>query len=152
MLRRLNRCVICDELALSPCAMYCFKCREQLNERLRTERENARPQGSYVYAIGVKEDPDSVIKFGVAQSPKERLKELQTGSPVMLELLAFCPGRPHHETMIHRRLMGLRHHGEWFRRCDKSMEIVTQIAAGTVIEFLTRKPRIKDLQELQVVM
>jgi hypothetical protein len=53
------------------------------------------------------------IKIGRAIDPLQRLAELQTGSPVKLELLAVLRGD--HEAMLHRKFADLRIHGEWFR-------------------------------------
>jgi hypothetical protein len=57
-----------------------------------------------------------VVKIGFSAShPDGRLKELQTGCPARLKLLAFVEGSLSEERQLHRRFSGLCTHGEWFR-------------------------------------
>lgn len=56
----------------------------------------------------------SRIKIGFSASPKDRLAQLQTGSPVPLQLLASWPGSVERERRVHRYLSQFRQSGEWF--------------------------------------
>lgn len=59
------------------------------------------------------------IKIGFTTNhPKERLSELQVGSPVRLCFVGFMKGR--RELELHRRFAHLRLHGEWF---DNDLEL-----------------------------
>lgn len=87
----------------------------QVRQAVAREAEiEATPQ--LVYFIGAASGP---IKIGIAISPQNRLRGLQTGHHEKLELLATCPGgakqeRCYHETFANRRL-----NGEWFERCPE---------------------------------
>lgn len=78
------------------------------------------------------------FKIGKANDPSKRLKELQTGCPVDLELIGFirCKSEMHAlkvESDFHYRFRFLksRKHGEWFflNRADES-EIVEMMRDG----------------------
>ena len=56
------------------------------------------------------------VKIGLSNDPTKRLKQLQTGSPVELELFAFKNYQNAHvkESELHQRFQNKRVHGEWF--------------------------------------
>ena len=55
------------------------------------------------------------IKIGKATfSPAMRVRELQTGCPYPIEVLAFVPGDVAMERGLHKRFEYCRAHGEWF--------------------------------------
>lgn len=54
------------------------------------------------------------IKIGRARDPHLRVRELQTGSPVPLDLLCTLPGGEVLEAGLHAAFAGSRLHGEWF--------------------------------------
>lgn len=54
------------------------------------------------------------IKIGRADEPALRLRELQLGSPVLLQLLAVVKGGRYREACLHEQFAILRMHGEWF--------------------------------------
>ncbi|MCW4039964.1 MAG: GIY-YIG nuclease family protein [Candidatus Bathyarchaeota archaeon] len=63
------------------------------------------------------------IKIGkTRQDPKERLKNLQTGSPEELQIVGLLKGDI--ETELHNKFKNLRKHGEWF---DNKPELVSYI-------------------------
>jgi hypothetical protein len=68
---------------------------------------------------------DGPIKIGVAANPEARLKELQTGHPYRLEILALVEGGTPLEREYHVRFAAHRLHGEWFARHD---DILAEIA------------------------
>lgn len=70
-------------------------------------------QPGYVYAMGCASGP---IKVGWAVDPEKRRRELQTGNPERLFVLAIEPGDRQRETAAHTRLAAARVHGEWFER------------------------------------
>lgn len=67
----------------------------------------------YVYVV---EAENGLVKIGFASSPKERLRALQTGSPLKLRLRRFLkiPDAPVAERGLHERFRKHRVHGEWF--------------------------------------
>lgn len=70
------------------------------------------------------------IKIGyTSKSPLERVRELQTGCPLDLELVACCQGKKTMETWLHWRLLKAKahHRGEWFTDCDEMRKIVAEI-------------------------
>lgn len=54
------------------------------------------------------------VKIGVSNDPWKRLKNMQTGSPGLLELVAMVDGDPAAEKALHQRFDGSRVRGEWF--------------------------------------
>lgn len=79
-----------------------------------------RKQGAYIYVITpVARGKTGPVKIGIAQDPKARLRQLQSGSPVGLEIFAsyWCPGRDRVASLekhMHQCMAGVRLHGEWF--------------------------------------
>jgi hypothetical protein len=63
------------------------------------------------------------VKFGVATNPHSRLRELQTGNPVKLRLIAAVNLPNECERQIHDHLRDERIHGEWFGH-GKSCSVV----------------------------
>lgn len=68
---------------------------------------------SRVYMIGSK--IGTFVKIGVSGNPARRLRDLQTASPLELELLATVPGGQELEQVLHIWFAELRVRGEWFR-------------------------------------
>lgn len=64
-----------------------------------------------IYLIG---DGSKMVKLGWATDPERRLKQLQTGHPSTLKLLAFYPARRATEASLHQLFSDLRVRGEWF--------------------------------------
>jgi hypothetical protein len=62
------------------------------------------------------------IKIGVSSTPRRRLKQLQTGSPVPLEIVGLIDGNVEDE--LHRQFAQCRKHGEWF---DPTPELISYI-------------------------
>lgn len=54
------------------------------------------------------------VKIGWANNVERRLQELQTGSPVPLQLLGTMRGKASAEFELHRQFNEERSHGEWF--------------------------------------
>lgn len=80
---------------------------------------------SYVYFIqGEKGGP---IKIGYSTNVESRVKELQTGFPTKLVVLALIPGRIWHETELHKRFQKHRLHGEWFKPVPELLEYIESV-------------------------
>lgn len=54
------------------------------------------------------------VKIGAAADPFRRLQELQTGNPVVLEIVAVLPGGFDMEKHLHEKFREDHYHGEWF--------------------------------------
>jgi len=60
------------------------------------------------------------FKVGISHNPRSRLKQLQTGSPYKIKIIAVIKDAGHREKPIHRHLkrsgksLGYRTIGEWF--------------------------------------
>jgi hypothetical protein len=92
---------------------------KRINEDLASSGK-ATPQ--LVYFIGAASGP---IKIGIAVSPENRLRGLQTSHHEKLILLATCDGGAKQERAYHGRFAAKRLSGEWFERCP---EIEAEIA------------------------
>lgn len=59
---------------------------------------------------------DGLIKIGVAQNVRHRVRAIQHMCPVQLRVLAVepCEGTRDEEWEIHQRFAPYRRHGEWF--------------------------------------
>ena len=65
----------------------------------------------YVIAAG------EFVKIGFTDGkPQDRLRMLQTGSPMKLSVVAQMSGTMREERALHRRFAAQRAEGEWFRR------------------------------------
>ena len=61
-------------------------------------------------------EPLSAVKIGFTSGDaQKRLKELQTGCPVKLQLLGCVIGTQDEERMVHKRFARRRMQGEWFK-------------------------------------
>lgn len=79
---------------------------------------------SYVYFIAA--EPYDHVKIGWSlHQPTRRMKELQTGCPHELDLLAWAPASLEDERRLHRVFAPLRLRGEWFRLDEKLGLLVT---------------------------
>lgn len=101
----------------------------------------------YVYFIKAFGERDLVrIKIGKAKDPEERLKTLQTGSPVKLKLIGVikCKSSAHAyhvEKLAHDRFYKQRKRGEWFRLSLKhigGLEDLIASAAQNQIQIKSR--------------
>lgn len=74
----------------------------------------------HVYFITV--EPDRYVKIGWAlHNPANRLRELQTGCPDTLRLMAWAPGSREDERRLHETFRELHYRGEWFV-CEHKLE------------------------------
>ena len=88
---------------------------------------------AYVYVIS---SPLGLLKAGVATDPKRRLRNLQVGSPVPLELAAqyLMSDRPTAQAVaavLQERFRERRERGEWFRATP--LEVRQAITERSVI-------------------
>ncbi len=99
-----------------------------------------------VYLIG---SPDSsLVKIGWTDNPKRRLRDLQTGSPVLLQLLAVFEGGPIVEADLHRRFADKRRHGEWFDLGPDPVAVVSPFVKTAQVEEAERTGRRQPLHDV----
>jgi hypothetical protein len=79
------------------------------------------------------------VKIGFSKYPDKRLKQIQTGNPVSVELLCSTPGFMRSEAEIHSFLRGagLKMNGEWYREKDVRA-IVQSLMEGNVGQARSR--------------
>lgn len=72
----------------------------------------------YLYVVASPQAPD-ILKIGIAKDPHRRIRDLQIGSPLKLNLLALWlypnrSGASQAEKGCHERFEKQNKHGEWF--------------------------------------
>ncbi|MFM9584232.1 GIY-YIG nuclease family protein [Streptomyces caniscabiei] len=82
-----------------------------------------------VYVIGTPES--HVAKVGVSNAPERRLRQIQSMSPLPLQILWTCSGGYDLERRLHSYLAPYRSHGEWFnfQGLDPVATVQTAVAA-----------------------
>lgn len=58
---------------------------------------------------------NGLIKIGKSNTPKQRLKHLSIGSPVLLRLVKTIEGGLYLENILHLYFEHINTHGEWFK-------------------------------------
>ena len=81
-----------------------------------------------VYIITCREAGQA--KIGSASNPLERLRALQTGSPLCLMMEAIIPGDCAAERALHLRFAVERTRGEWFTLSDRLECFIKEFASG----------------------
>lgn len=89
------------------------------------EKRSKRKYKGYVYFI--QGQCGGAIKVGFSVNPKLRLRELQTGYPDTLLILAIIPGTPHTEAVLHKKFEASRLKGEWFRPDDYVIQTIKEL-------------------------
>lgn len=80
----------------------------------------------------IQDQTANLIKVGFTggDSADDRMKALQTGSPVGLVLLLTLPGERSVETQLHQRFAAARVHGEWFRPVPDLVQFMLEAKAA----------------------
>jgi hypothetical protein len=75
----------------------------------------------------IQDETVCLIKIGyTSDDAANRLKFLQTGSPVGLRLLATIPGELSDERQLHARFAAHRERGEWFRPVPELVSLLIE--------------------------
>lgn len=82
-----------------------------------------------VYVIGTPQS--QIAKVGVSNTPARRLRQIQSMSPLPLQILWTCTGGYDLERRLHAYLRPYRSHGEWFdfRGLDPVATVQSAVAA-----------------------
>lgn len=85
-----------------------------------------------------------VIKIGFSNTPWARLRQLQTGSPVDLQLLSIAEGHAGHEAELHLWLEDDRDRLEWYRptRRVKALVKVTRKDPTILVRCMRGVPKV----------
>lgn len=95
--------------------------------RKKNRRIPSETDGTIYYIATHVED---VVKIGfTAAGIGVRLQELQTGSPILLKIVACHPGTMRDEKSLHKRFAHLRHIGEWFTYGKEIREWIASLAS-----------------------
>lgn len=71
------------------------------------------------------------VKIGKSTgSPSARIRELQTGCPYPITLVAHAIGGLREEFALHKRFAAYREHGEWFRHEGELAVHIASVAGG----------------------
>lgn len=83
-----------------------------------------------IYFIREKDNPKSLIKIGFTDDIEQRLAQIQSSSPVDLEILAIiADGDKNTEAEIHYQFDEYRVRGEWFKPARKLLVFLDKIAS-----------------------
>lgn len=84
----------------------------------------------------------NICKIGVSKNPSKRLKQIQTGCPFKVSILAYVEhlGRDSEKEM-HKRYKGDRMQGEWFRINDEIRSIIGE-------KSKPKKPKKRVIKEI----
>ncbi|MDE3070842.1 MAG: GIY-YIG nuclease family protein [Acidobacteriota bacterium] len=78
--------------------------------------------GSWIYVFR-SSGPGEPVKIGRSTDPARRLKDVATGHPHRIDLVALLPGSRGLERALHERLAQFRMEGEWFsREAERELE------------------------------
>lgn len=80
----------------------------------------------YIYILRMESDPPA-IKIGFTASPARRIKQLRTGIPHKLTVLALAPGSYELEAMIHRHFAASQLEGEWFEQTPDLLKLASNL-------------------------
>ncbi|MFJ9493996.1 GIY-YIG nuclease family protein [Streptomyces sp. NPDC101224] len=99
-----------------------------------------------VYLIGSPESP--LVKIRWSDNPERRLRHLQTGSPVPLQLLALFESGAVMETALHRQFADKRRHGEWFDLGSDPVAVVSPFVKVAQVEEDERTGRRQPVHDV----
>jgi hypothetical protein len=94
------------------------------------------------YLYFIQSDVTGMIKVGRSKNPGKRLKQLQTGNPNRLKLIACFENYGWKEKLIHKRLSSWSEKGEWFNyECVGSIpdDLYEQIDFGSFDNWWEKK-------------
>lgn len=113
-------CLDCSRKIQAPCDPERFATtrRRSSTKALHPSHEDAdMPE---VYCVKAAE---IAYKFGFSISSKNRLSGIQTGSPILLNLVGYVGGTRDLEALVLKYLAPSRIHGEWFKQDPKVIEL-----------------------------
>lgn len=91
---------------------------------------------NWIYFLQAESGP---VKIGIARSPKDRLRQVQTHTHEEVRLIGVMPGNFKIERELHKRFRAFHIRGEWF---NFSEEIQKLIAENPVPDPLYVRPHV----------
>ena len=89
-----------------------------------------------VYFIGSIGGP---IKIGVSDCPERRLRQLQTGCPHRLQILAQMPGDEANERGLHHDFRAAKIGGEWFTAIPALLNLIWRVARNEEVTLPSKE-------------
>ena len=100
-----------------------FRERGKKQAEPETPKQNGEPR---VYFIRSGE----FVKIGFSRNIQYRMKHLQIGNPIALELLFQMLGTEGDENYLHMVLSGQNHRHEWFRLTERIKQLIEDLMDG----------------------
>lgn len=95
-----------------------------LKARYHPRFANRQAKNKYLYFIAC----GDAVKIGISDNPEARLKELQTGAPARMRIIAKFEQRGQDEATLHNQLAHLHLYGEWFRHTSEIDDLIKSLA------------------------
>jgi hypothetical protein len=102
-------------------------CKGELEKEEKRNRKKDYLNGYVYFVQGTEGSP---IKIGWANNPKDRLKTLQTASPVKLKIIGIFPGTQEIEKFCHKVFSHLGIGGEWFNPEEELLAFIERLCDG----------------------
>ncbi|MCD6293340.1 MAG: GIY-YIG nuclease family protein [Deltaproteobacteria bacterium] len=80
----------------------------------------------YIETVGL-----SRVKIGFSVNPEDRVKQLSTGSPTELKLIAKIPGGANDEKELHEKFKHLLFEKEWFHFTKELQSYIEELGSQT---------------------
>lgn len=114
-----------------------FKGELTLKQAFDQVNKEANKDMEFVYFIG--STYGGLVKIGRTFDLCGRLKKLQSGSPVPLEVIATTFQDVCSEKHLHEKFSGSRVYGEWFQLTRNLIDFMAQLEDSNVVDFLDRR-------------
>ena len=103
--------------------------------------KSSSPEKDDVWIYFIKQNTvNGHIKIGLSHgSPKNRMAQLQTGSPVELNLLHFFKAERKVESELHARFMHIHERGEWFRETEELLDFISVLKQNGKIPMIQKE-------------
>ncbi|RYG06811.1 MAG: hypothetical protein EON92_19505, partial [Burkholderiales bacterium] len=98
--------------------------------------ETSRGKGAadnYIYFVGT--TTSYVVKIGISRNPWARIKDMQTGAPGQLQLLATIKTSTRSEIELHKYFKATRQKGEWFDRSAALNSLIQKLKEKSITDY-----------------
>lgn len=106
-------------------------CKKHSAPAPRKDITDFQPGMTYIYAI----ECGDFVKIGKSAAPSKRISEIRTSNPLEVNFLGDVHAHEMVEKMIHSHLSDDRERGEWFRKTERVMGIVSLIAGKKAVDL-----------------
>ena len=98
---------------------FCRKHKPEAKTQEDMYKDDYKPEVYFILGIGTE-----LVKIGYTAQLRQRLTDLQVGSPVKLVPITTIDGDMPIEKAIHKLLEKHRSHGEWFHMTDEVLDVI----------------------------